>query len=510
MSTKCTYLFGQRSISNSRVKRAWAGVVEGWVTLRETKVFTGNKNGDPGMIGDGSSRICSKRFNSVPTYCGVVVIVSCFFGVFGIDFVGHTSRVIYGGHTVTILVKPCLGNYELISIYGGFFFRIVRDSIQTGINGFGRASFSDAKDPIRISYSYILVRFGRIWLLLEFSRWVWILCYRLSLDMGLCREKLRYSEVHKQKSRSFCESDSRSRKNCDISHIRLGKRDFDWFTGVIESRLFQNSLVIRNRDTDAHVFMNMGLLGDLMDWRIIFLQFRGLQIFLIDSILMETFRMRTISRVMYNGFPYYSQFRLSPVSSFFGIRYLLSHPRDVSEEHDLKSGGSNKGKETLKPRPTITVIRFHNRVGLTGGSLRRFVQGIWSNTWLPGSVFGEVSYCALIIISAVEQAEFLNCVQRLSPVSQMIRRKMALYSPSTKIMYNSWKNMVWKIIQLYYSNGKFQGKMYVLFWFYCGSLNGKIVGLLIFMVMTRLAGKNGRKISEGDPPEGSEVTNKPV
>ncbi|CAA7029436.1 unnamed protein product [Microthlaspi erraticum] len=35
MSTKCTYLFGQRSISNSRVKRAWAGVVEGWVTFRE-------------------------------------------------------------------------------------------------------------------------------------------------------------------------------------------------------------------------------------------------------------------------------------------------------------------------------------------------------------------------------------------------------------------------------------------------------------------------------------------
>ncbi|CAA7054964.1 unnamed protein product [Microthlaspi erraticum] len=35
MSTKCTYLFGQRSISNSRVKRAWAGVVEGWVTFWE-------------------------------------------------------------------------------------------------------------------------------------------------------------------------------------------------------------------------------------------------------------------------------------------------------------------------------------------------------------------------------------------------------------------------------------------------------------------------------------------
>ncbi|CAA7028757.1 unnamed protein product [Microthlaspi erraticum] len=35
MSTKCTYLFGQRSISNSRVKRAWSGVVERWVTSRE-------------------------------------------------------------------------------------------------------------------------------------------------------------------------------------------------------------------------------------------------------------------------------------------------------------------------------------------------------------------------------------------------------------------------------------------------------------------------------------------
>ncbi|CAA7040156.1 unnamed protein product [Microthlaspi erraticum] len=35
MSSKCTYLFGQGPIKNSRVKRAQAGVVEGWVTFRE-------------------------------------------------------------------------------------------------------------------------------------------------------------------------------------------------------------------------------------------------------------------------------------------------------------------------------------------------------------------------------------------------------------------------------------------------------------------------------------------
>ena len=35
MSPKLTYLFRSTSWKNSRVKRAWTGVVEGWVTYRE-------------------------------------------------------------------------------------------------------------------------------------------------------------------------------------------------------------------------------------------------------------------------------------------------------------------------------------------------------------------------------------------------------------------------------------------------------------------------------------------
>ena len=35
MSPKLTYLFQSTSWKNSRVKRAWAGVMEGWVTYRE-------------------------------------------------------------------------------------------------------------------------------------------------------------------------------------------------------------------------------------------------------------------------------------------------------------------------------------------------------------------------------------------------------------------------------------------------------------------------------------------
>ncbi|CAA7040158.1 unnamed protein product [Microthlaspi erraticum] len=43
MSSKCTYLFGQEPIKNSRVKRARAGVVEGWVTFREVLCETVSK-----------------------------------------------------------------------------------------------------------------------------------------------------------------------------------------------------------------------------------------------------------------------------------------------------------------------------------------------------------------------------------------------------------------------------------------------------------------------------------
>ena len=35
MSTKCTYFFGQPSKKNSKVKRAWTGVVEGCLTYQE-------------------------------------------------------------------------------------------------------------------------------------------------------------------------------------------------------------------------------------------------------------------------------------------------------------------------------------------------------------------------------------------------------------------------------------------------------------------------------------------
>jgi len=40
MSPKCTYLFGQTSWENSKVKRGWDGVVSGRVTFREVIVGT--------------------------------------------------------------------------------------------------------------------------------------------------------------------------------------------------------------------------------------------------------------------------------------------------------------------------------------------------------------------------------------------------------------------------------------------------------------------------------------
>jgi len=38
MSQKCTYLFSQTSWENSTIKRAWTGVVSGWLSFQEVIV----------------------------------------------------------------------------------------------------------------------------------------------------------------------------------------------------------------------------------------------------------------------------------------------------------------------------------------------------------------------------------------------------------------------------------------------------------------------------------------
>ena len=64
MSPKLTYLFRSTSWKNSRVKRAWAGVVEGWVTYREVIRDSVRVRPKHGERSGGDCRVSKQWFRS--------------------------------------------------------------------------------------------------------------------------------------------------------------------------------------------------------------------------------------------------------------------------------------------------------------------------------------------------------------------------------------------------------------------------------------------------------------
>uniref|UniRef100_A0A1J3E2N4 DUF4283 domain-containing protein n=1 Tax=Noccaea caerulescens TaxID=107243 RepID=A0A1J3E2N4_NOCCA len=133
----------------------------------------------------------------------------------------------------------------------------------------------------------------------------------------------------------------------------LEKQDLAGFMLKLESRMIRELMRVDQ---------------DLRIWRDSHIHYEGSQIFLMDSTLMVKIGQRDINRLPVDGCS--SHYRSRPLLQllFLVPFFLLSKARDMSQANGLKSGGSDKGKEVLKPRLKITVPRFDNTELIRGYS----------------------------------------------------------------------------------------------------------------------------------------------
>lgn len=117
-----------------------------------------------------------------------------------------------------------------------------------------------------------------------------------------------------------------------------------------ESRMIRELMRIHSDGIETCIDQDFGLLGDLRIWRCSHIYYGGSRISLMDSTLMEKFGKRDINSSPVDGCSSHYLFRSLLQLLLLGPFSLLSKARDMSQANGLKSGGSNKGKEVLKPR----------------------------------------------------------------------------------------------------------------------------------------------------------------